>query len=302
MKKKLCTIGLASLVLFSQTGCSIKEQNTMKDSIFALEGDSNYGIITKYTYTCGTYRYDFELSLVSQLKEKGVPVNDMVERNISYKYGLNRRMYYTLQYNETSYVVGYYDLATDGDIVYHYVNEPAYDIYVYQVNEDYAVYIAYEGVIDESTEFYILNRSTGDFFTDSDYEKYLDENNVNRDLGSYFEYTENGIKYNLITNKKGAHITSESGDFKLTIDYEYILERSEELQVIDSIVGKKKKKITYNFYSTNNELFIYIQSKNSIFGRGWLCPVYFKYNIEHDKFSYIGATDFYTFSFIEKYV
>ena len=29
--------------------------------------------------------------------------------------------------------------------------------------------------------------------------------------------------------------------------------------------------------------------------------VYFKYNIEHDEFSYIGASDFYVFSFIEKY-
>lgn len=301
MKKKLSLLGLATFVLFSQTGCSLKDEIEMKEKIYAIEGDSNYGIITKYTYTCNTYRYDFEISLEKQLKQKGVPLNEMVERNISYKYGLNRRMFYTCQYSESSYVVGYYDLIPDGDIVFHYVNEPAYDLYVYQVNSNYAIYIAYQGVINESTEFYILNRNTGEFYMDNDYEKYIDENNQNKDVGSYFKYTENGINYNLLTNKDGAHITSETGDFKLSIDYNYILDRSEKLQEIDSIVGKKKKKILYNFYAYNDELYIYIQSKSSMFGRGWLCPVYFKYNIEHDEFSYLGASDFYVFSFIEKY-
>ena len=89
---------------------------------------------------------------------------------------------------------------------------------------------------------------------------------------------------------------------KQAIHLKMRLKWRKKLQGIDSIIGKKKKKILYNFYAYNDELYIYIQSKSSFFGRGWLRPVYFKYNIEHDEFSYIGASDFYVFSLIEKYV
>ena len=77
-------------------------------------------------------------------------------------------------------------------------------------------------------------------------------------------------------------------DKAVVLTYDYVLQRSEELQRIDGIVGHNKKSIRHRIFIVNNKVLLVIESYHSP-TIGELIPVVFECDIETDTVIYVGA-------------
>ena len=83
------------------------------------------------------------------------------------------------------------------------------------------------------------------------------------------------------------------GEETITIDYEYVLLRSEEMRQIDAIIGDYKKTTSAELILYEDRVYVVMESVfvGMPFATGELIPIIFEYNYQTDSFDYIGATD-----------
>ena len=290
---KLSAMILATAIIAATTACAPKKDR--QKQILDIKGQSGYifvneeGIIedNKMTYfhdiIAKKIKTDGEITLPDE-EYSSIDVTAVIYKDIAY---------YSFKYNEYAdeeektaydYVVGYVDLYTKAVTYYKISSSVSTYVRPIKANDGYIIF-------DQMNQFYVyfvIDKQNSVLIENlSEYETYLDGTENAR------EYVyENGKKYEVEPKiGYGKNSTIVCGKESLTIDYEYVLARSEEMKTIDGIVGKYKRDVFSDIFARDNRLFAVLQSKVDLFGKGELIPVVFEYRISSDSFEYIGSTD-----------
>jgi hypothetical protein len=199
--------------------------------------------------------------------------------------------WFGLNVNNNNYAIGTIFLD-DFSFEINYISLPYSQCSVAMVSEThFCCYV--KGTVNkkEWQEFLLINRANGK--AEKTW-KSLDEatENFQGAIAQNYNqrtYTENGVDYRLylVDNTR-----IENKELKISIDapsYEYVLERSEELQQIDAEM-QKRGSIQATFITNGTELFVVFTRKYSMFGAdSHISPIVFRCDTTKETFEYIGC-------------
>lgn len=309
LRKKLIAVLLLVAAVFLPACNLIKkidEINTKRDerkkAVLAIQGAGKHYLINEEGYVIDNKQVYFSDLIRDKTKKDGFVLPEPDDAQTK-RYEINANLYHETVYFTMRYFVS--DDDKTADVLVGYVDIPNEEITYYNTristNEEYGIYLmpncANENyfIFRQPREYYrkdvyyIIDKSNNALLERiSDAEPYKD-GTENQSSVLYF----NDEEYKIVENRSDGANELCYGEQTLTIDYEYVLARSEKMRQIDEIIGKSKGEVRENLISYGNRLYVVMESVyEGFFGRGDLMPVVFEYNFQTDAFDYIGATEF----------
>ena len=192
--------------------------------------------------------------------------------------------------NNENYAIGTISLD-DFSFTINYISLPYSQCSMIMVSETHFCFYVKETRQKEFKEFLLINRTSGKVEKTW---KTMDEvtENFQGEISQNYNqrtYTENGIDYTLylVNNTR-----LENEELKISIEvpsYEYVLQRSQELKLIDAEL--KKRDVEGIFITNGTELFVAYTRKRGMFGKSsHLNPIVFRCDTTLETFEYIGCT------------
>ena len=275
--------------MLSLTGCG-------ENKVIDVKPEEEHALICNNGYIAKGKSVDFTKLVRDTLKKD--------EKNYEYDKTLfslyyENKMFFSYEYNLNDQMIGYIDIG-DFSVTYTYVSyEKNFEQAVFYpiiANEDCCIFIEYKNissqnhsvVYDYNTNEIVSEKDSED---DSEFKELFDEY-YDSYRKSRYECEVDGKTYYLRSVIDNVRILDENENIILTMDYDYILSRSEKLQKIDSLVGALKGKLKLSIYVMDNEIYVVIQSIVTLEGGEGLIPVAFKYNMNEDIFTYVGASPY----------
>lgn len=304
-RKKIITGLLSIIILFSLVACNDiqKEQDKRKENLLAIQGKGNHYFIDKEGYIKDNKRVYFSDLIMKKIETDGILSIPKPEQSQTKKYDINAKLfkgyvYFTMPYRisednkNLDVIVGYIEIKSEKITYYNtqISTEEAYgiDLLPLMANDEYFIFKQPRESLRKDV-YYIIDLKNNSLFEKiTDINSYTDGTEDDANLISF-----NDKQYEIIGNFKDGVNVLRCGEETLTIDYAYVLERSDTMSQINAIMGNYIKKVREHLISYENRLYIVIESINvgMPFGTGELIPVVFEYNFEKDSFDYIGATD-----------
>lgn len=289
MKKGLIASALMLLVL-PLVGCSYQNK------ILNVKVEEERGIVCERGYIESKKKVDFTELVRKTLRKDKKDYND--EKALLSLY-FEGKMFFSYEYSQNDQIIGYINID-DFSVTYTYFNyEKNFDqsiFYPVAADENSCLFIEYIDTTKKNyAAFYdfnnneMINEKASD--DDKEYEDYIRKYN-NYIVKNRYECNVDGKTYSLRSLNDNVRIQDEAGNVVSTIDYNYILQRSEKMKEIDAIVKNEKIIPRLTIYTANNEIFIDVRSRTTSSVEGVLIPVVFKYNMSSDKFTYIGAAPY----------
>lgn len=306
--KKLLTIGLAGLLMLcvsvSLVGCRPYhweiEEKRIFDEANKIARHPDYALITDYEYRSAEKVVVWEDLIVEKIKADGKEIENtfcskalfLKEPNtiqggfvaFTYRYD-SESPFFGLNKNKEKYALGTMSLD-DYSFKIHYLRLPYATFYVLKVSETHFCCEAY----DNGTKTYVLiNRESGkieETWEDFDLVKENFKNEIPNNY-NHSVYTENGVAYTVTQY----YVENEAEDISIRIpSYEYVMERSQELQRINVAAGAYDNTVSRSFVTNGTELFIIYSYALGMFGgRCHLIPVVFRCDTSLETFEYVGC-------------
>lgn len=289
MKKGLIASSLMLLVL-PLAGCSYQNK------ILKVKAEEERGIVCERGYIESKKKVDFtELVQKTLRKDK----KDYSEEKALLSLYFGDKMFFSYEYSKNDQIIGYISID-DFSVTYTYFSyEKNFDqsiFYPVAADENSCLFIEYiDTTKNNYAAFYdfknneMINAKASD--DDTEYEDYIRKYN-NYIVKNRYECNVAGKTYSLRSLDDKVRILDDAGNIVSTIDYNYILQRSEKMKEIAAIVKDEIIIPRLTIYTANNEIFIDVRSRTTSLVEGVLIPVVFKYNMSNDTFTYIGAAPY----------
>ena len=306
--KKLLTIGLAVLLMLcmsvSLVGCrpywwEIEEQKIFNE-VDKIARHPDYALVTNYEYRSAEKVVIWEDLIVEKVKSDGKKVEStdcskslyLKEPNkleggfiaFSYNYS-NEFKWFGLNKNNHNHAIGIMSLD-DYSFEIHYFELPYNKFYILRISETH--YCCYAEEDDEIT-YLLINRKNGKIEEKWESFDLVQENFTNKILQNHNHstYTENGITYT-VSEK---YVENEELNVSIRIpSFEYVMERSQELQQINVVAGANDDAVSRSFITNSTELFIIYSNEPGMFGaKCHLTPVVFRCDLSLETFEYVGC-------------
>lgn len=287
MKKLLICFLL--LCVISLSSCAQKRDKIEKQ-LLDLGISENYQICSISGIRSNTQNVSFCELIKEQIYKDKKEINSETIDYPSYTYRDNL-IFFFVRYYDDNYICGYINFYSL-EIIYEYFEGKDINPSYKHINENFVI------ITICSNEYIIIDYKNNTF-------KKVDDNEINK----YFceeikhnyndKYIENSKEYIIKKEENGIEIYYNEKR-KVFINNDYINEKSAIYQEIMNIVDGTSRTIEWNFKINNNELYIIINSELTMFGRGNLIPIVFRYNIETEEFYYVGSTSYYKILEIRK--
>ena len=302
--KKFCAILLAIVcalgvgLCFSSCSKIMKERKEREEKLLAIEGVGGHYFVDTEGYILENERVYFSDLVMDKIEQDGVI---FVPRPKEKRYQVDAKLrketvYFSMRYavseenKDADVIVGYIHIKTN-EIVYFHTHistreEYGINLLPSTANENYIVFRQPREYMRKDV-YYVIDVANNTLMERvSDISPYRDDT---KDEKRFVQY--GGVEYEITGDfSKGANVLA-FGDERLTIDYAYVLARSEEMKQIDEIVGQYKRSVREHLIAYQNRLYVVVESDWGMFGGGELIPVVFEYHFETDSFTYIGATN-----------
>ncbi len=296
--KKAFLLLLISFTL-ALTKCS-EDRNLTEEKILAVECNNGRNIISRYGLCNKGESIGYFTLLNNQLKKDNKKNNSEVSSYFDSKY-YDGKIFFSYIYDFGKIMIGYID-ANDYSVNNTYVtSETSSQLYIEHVNDNYCIF--YKTVHNEYVEYFVYDYISNKIIDSKSNSNGIDKSVLDpykKDITSYISrtsYTYNNEVYKI--DELNGKATIKKDDFNITIDYEYVLNRSDSLKEIDNIVGDSINSLGIEFFAIKETLYIVFYSESTLFGRGYLIPVIFSYDIIADTFIYVGATRYEHILYIE---
>ena len=306
--KKLLTIGVAVLLMLcmsvSLVGCrpywwEIEEQKIFNEAD-KIARHPDYALVTNYEYRSAEKVVIWEDLIVEKVKSDGKKVEStdcskavyLKEPNkleggfitFSYKYNVQPN-WFGLNRNNCHYAIGTMSLE-DYSFEVHYFKLPYPKCSILKASETHFCCYTEE---DNEVTYLLINRTNGKIeekWENFDLVKENFKNEIPRNY-NHSTYTENGIIYNVSKN----YVENEEENISIRLpSYEYVMERSPELQQINVVAGANDNAVSRSFVTNGTELFIIYSHEFGMFGaRCHLIPVVFRCDTSLETFEYVGC-------------
>lgn len=287
MKKILICILL--LCVISLSSCAQKRDKIEKQ-LLDLGISENYQICSISGIRSNTQNVSFCELIKEQIYKDKKEINSETIDYPSYTYRDNL-IFFFVRYYDYNYICGYINFYSL-EIIYEYFEGKDINPSYKHINENFVI------ITICSNEYIVIDYKNNTF-------KKVDDNEINK----YFceeikhnyndKYIENSKEYIIKKEENGIEIYYNE-KIKVFINNDYISEKSAIYQEIMNIVDGTSRTIEWNFKINNNELYIIINSELTMFGRGNLIPIVFRYNIENEEFYFVGSTSYYKILEIRK--
>lgn len=287
MKKILICILL--LCVISLSSCAQKRDKIEKQ-LLDLGISENYQICSISGIRSNTQNVSFCELIKEQIYKDKKEINSETIDYPSYTYRDNL-IFFFVRYYDDNYICGYINFYSL-EIIYEYFEGKDINPSYKHINENFVI------ITICSNEYIVIDYKNNTF-------KKVDDNEINK----YFceeikhnyndKYIENSKEYIIKKEENGIEIYYNE-KIKVFINNDYISEKSAIYQEIMNIVDGTSRTIEWNFKINNNELYIIINSELTMFGRGNLIPIVFRYNIENEEFYFVGSTSYYKILEIRK--
>ena len=287
MKKLLICILL--LCVISLSSCAQKRDKIEKQ-LLDLGISENYQICSISGIRSNTQNVSFCELIKEQIYKDKKEINSETIDYPSYTYRDNL-IFFFVRYYDDNYICGYINFYSL-EIIYEYFEGKDINPSYKHINENFVI------ITICSNEYIVIDYKKNTF-------KKVDDNEINK----YFceeikhnyndKYIENSKEYIIKNEENGIEIYYNEKR-KVFINNDYINEKSAIYQEIMNIVDGTSRTIEWNFKINNNELYIIINSELTMFGRGNLIPIVFRYNIENEEFYFVGSTSYYKILEIRK--
>ena len=302
--KKLLTISLSVLLMLcvsiSLVGCrpypwEIEEQKIFEEAN-KIARSSEYALIANYGYFSAEKTVLWEDLIVEKMKSDGKEVENtscrteiyLKEPNtveggfVAFSCNYNNEFnFFGLNRNNSKHAIGIMSLD-DYSFEVHYFRLPGAKLDIVKVSETHFCCYTEDG--DEGT-YLLINRKNGKIEEEWDTVDLVKENfegAISQNF-NHATYTENGITYTVTNN----YVDNEELDVSIRIpSYEYVMERSQELQQINLIANANDNSVSYSFITNGTELFV-------VYSAMWpvtnLIPVVFRCDTTLETFEYVGC-------------
>lgn len=310
--KKILTTTLAVFLMFCMTinfsGCILirmiqeveKARSERREQLLAIEGVGGYNYITESSYIEDGEITRYTDIVRTKLKEEYSEFTGEIENN-SCAVGFSQTLvFYSVFLKETSsskhYVLGYLD--TDTMAVHHYEKSIPKEwngnktfIEPGVIGPEYAHFqvFGYKGYYTRHKLSHFVIDVKNDCLIDNVEDSSIYKNTKQE----YTAVTSDGKEYSIwkaSVSVEESRCVLVSGEEKIALTYEYVLDRCAKMQEIDAVIGKYKKTVEEYIFIIDNKVLLVIESVPSpIIGE--LCPIIFEYTIETDSFEYIGCVE-----------
>lgn len=305
MKRKgIISVIMSLIVVFLFSACNIqKEQDKRKEDLLAIQGKGNHYFIDEEGYIKDNKRVYFSDLIMDKIETDGAVSVPNPGQSQTKRYAINAKLfkenvYFTMPYRVSDdnkvadVIVGYIEIKSE-KITYYNTQisteeEYGIDLLPLTANDDYFMFRQPREYLRKDIYYIIDVKNSVLLEKITDIDSYKDGTEDDANLISFDDKI-----YEIIGDFQDGANVLRCGEETLTINYEYVLERSETMAQIDAIMGDYKKNVREHLISYKNRLYIVIESAYAgmPLATGELIPVVFEYNFEKDSFDYIGATD-----------
>ena len=275
------------------------EEQRIFDEINQIEKNSNYALINDWEYRSADRAVVWKDLITEKIQADGKKQETstcytdlyLKEPNttnggfVAFAYSYDSEFaWFGLNKNTKKYAIGTISLA-DYSFKIHYLKLPYSKFYVVQTSETHFCCSAEDG---ETTSYVLVNRESGKIEKKWDNFESVKEhftNGINQ-VYNRDTYTEDGIVYNVYRSC----LESEDGVRINPPSYEYVQEKSEEMQRIQSIAGASDSTVDCVFITNGTELFVVFNYSQGMLGAlSHLAPVVFRCDTSFETFEYIGC-------------
>lgn len=302
MKKSVLGVLIAVLLAiccgFAACSQVKSDKEEREKQLLAVKGKGGHYFISTDGYVKDgkmTYYYDI---VNIELRKDGankitLPTKSSVRVNAD---AYNNFAYFSLRYNvsddnkQADVILGFVDVRT-GDVEYFgthisTVENYGIDLVPVSANANYFIFEQPRETFREDV-YYVIDMQNNALL-----EKVSDLSPYRNESDDSYSVLVDGVKYEIASSASGGCKNVLKSDSKsLTLDYDYILERSQEMRKIDGIVGQYKREVVENIVRFESRLYVIVHSETGMFGAGELRPVVFEYSAVSDTFEYIGCTN-----------
>ncbi|MBR2646811.1 MAG: hypothetical protein IKD47_04565 [Clostridia bacterium] len=228
------------------------------------------------------------------LKEPNTLEGGFISFSCNYSNEFN---WFGLNKNNCNHAIGIMSLD-DYSFEIHYFSLPYSQFYILKVSETHFCCYTEE---DNKAAYLLINRKNGKIEEKWENFDLVKENFKDEILPihNHSTYTENGIEYTV--GRSYVKNAEENISIRLP-SYEYVMERSPELQQINEVAKANDNTVSSIFITNGTELFIVYSHEMGMMGsRCHLIPVVFRCDTSLETFEYVGCLSHATY-YPENYI